>query len=33
MFPDRIDRMILDGIVNVHEYFHDWYVIPLVKPT
>lgn len=22
MFPDRIDKMILDGVQNVHEYYH-----------
>ncbi|KAK0658575.1 hypothetical protein DIS24_g4579 [Lasiodiplodia hormozganensis] len=22
MFPDRIDRMILDAVVNIHEYWH-----------
>lgn len=27
MFPGRIDRMVLDGIVNVHEYFNDWLVV------
>ncbi|KAL4966661.1 alpha/beta hydrolase [Aspergillus stella-maris] len=24
MFPDRIDRMVLDGILNPHEYFNDY---------
>jgi pimeloyl-ACP methyl ester carboxylesterase len=22
MFPDRIDKMILDAVQNVHEYYH-----------
>lgn len=22
MFPDRIDKMVLDGVQNVHEYYH-----------
>ncbi|OJD30052.1 nedd8-like protein [Diplodia corticola] len=22
MFPDRIDRMVLDGVWNIHEYYH-----------
>lgn len=26
MFPDRIDRMILDAVVNIHEYWHSQYV-------
>lgn len=26
MFPDRIDRMILDGVMNIHEYWHSQYV-------
>lgn len=21
MFPDRIDKMVLDGVVNVHQYY------------
>ncbi|KXX79857.1 Carboxylesterase A [Madurella mycetomatis] len=25
MFPDRIDRMILDGVLNPHEYYNAWY--------
>ncbi|GAB1312412.1 Peptidase S33, tripeptidyl-peptidase [Madurella fahalii] len=24
MFPDRIDRMILDGVLNPHEYYNAW---------
>lgn len=24
MFPDRIESMLLDGIVNPHEYFDGW---------
>jgi hypothetical protein len=27
MFPHRIDRMVLDGVVNFHEYFNAWYVL------
>lgn len=23
MFPDRIDRMIIDGVVNPHEWYND----------
>lgn len=26
MFPDRIDRMILDSVVNIHDYWHSQYV-------
>lgn len=26
MFPDRIDRMIIDGVPNIHQYWHDSYV-------
>lgn len=22
MFPERIDRMIIDGVQNPHEYYH-----------
>ena len=22
MFPDRMDRVVLDGVVNVHNYYH-----------
>jgi len=22
MFPDRVDKVILDGVVNAHEYYH-----------
>lgn len=25
MFPDRIDRMVLDGVLNPHEYYNAWY--------
>ena len=28
MFPDRIDRMVLDGVLNPHEYFHGLFVGP-----
>ncbi|KAK5652700.1 hypothetical protein OQA88_10294 [Cercophora sp. LCS_1] len=24
MFPDRIAKMVVDGVVNVHEYFNGW---------
>ncbi|KAF2676598.1 alpha/beta-hydrolase [Lentithecium fluviatile CBS 122367] len=27
MFPDRIERIVLDGIANIHEYTDGWYVI------
>jgi pimeloyl-ACP methyl ester carboxylesterase len=23
MFPDRIDRIVLDGVENPHEYYYD----------
>ncbi|KIW20228.1 hypothetical protein PV08_00803 [Exophiala spinifera] len=26
MFPDRVDKMVLDGNVNVHEYYSGWEV-------
>lgn len=29
MFPDRVDRMYLDGISNAHEYYHSVYVVLL----
>lgn len=32
MFPDRIDRMILDGAVNPHDYYNGWYYAPLSHP-
>lgn len=22
IFPDRMDRVVLDGVVNPHEYYH-----------
>jgi pimeloyl-ACP methyl ester carboxylesterase len=22
MFPDRIDKMVFDGVVNAHNYYH-----------
>ena len=22
MFPDRIDKLVLDGVLNAHEYVH-----------
>lgn len=22
LFPDRMDKVILDGVMNVHEYYH-----------
>ena len=22
MFPERVDRMLLDGVMNVHEYYN-----------
>lgn len=22
MFPDRIDKVLLDGVMNAHEYYH-----------
>jgi hypothetical protein len=25
MFPDKIDRMMLDGVVNAHEYYRNEY--------
>ena len=34
MFPDRMDKLILDSVVNPHEYFHDWQVsfqLPLLS--
>lgn len=27
MFPDRIDRAILDGVQNTHEYYHSLYAV------
>lgn len=24
MFPDRIDKLVLDGVVNIHEYYHEF---------
>ena len=29
MFPDRIGKMILDGVLNPHEYWHSLYEHPL----
>ncbi len=26
MFPDRMDKVILDGVVNPHEYYQNKYV-------
>ena len=26
MFPDRMDKVLLDGVMNVHEYYHGLYV-------
>lgn len=34
MFPDRIDKLILDGVMNPHEYYHSLaYVmlLPIMK--
>lgn len=40
MYPDRIDRMVLDGVANVHEFYQNKYEHPLrsyglslTKPT
>jgi pimeloyl-ACP methyl ester carboxylesterase len=24
MFPDRIDRMIIDGVQNAKQYYYEW---------
>lgn len=32
MFPDRIDKLILDGVVNPHEYYHNKSVPTLLPP-
>ena len=29
MFPDRIDKLILDGVQNPHEYYHAQAYVPL----
>lgn len=26
MFPERVDKVVLDGNINVHEYYSGWYV-------
>ena len=26
MFPDRMDKLILDGVVNPYQYYNDWSV-------
>lgn len=23
MFPDRMDKVILDGVINPHDFYHD----------
>jgi hypothetical protein len=36
MFPDRMDKLILDGVVNPHDYYQNTYaIIPLLllSPT
>ncbi|OMP89330.1 Translation initiation factor IF-2, partial [Diplodia seriata] len=33
MFPDRIERMVLDGVWNIHEYYHSQYVVPAHPST
>lgn len=33
MFPDRIDKMVIDAVQNPHEYYHDHaYVFVLKYP-
>lgn len=24
MFPDRMDRLVLDGVVNIHNYYNEY---------
>lgn len=34
MFPERIDKLIIDGVQNPHEYYHAWaYVFSLASLT
>lgn len=29
MFPDRIGKLVIDGVINTKDYFYDnWYVYP-----
>lgn len=31
MFPDRIDKMVIDGVINPVEYTNGWSVIPFIR--
>lgn len=32
MFPDKIDKMVIDGVVNLHEYYINEFVPPFPPP-
>lgn len=32
MFPDRVDRIIIDAVLNPHNYWHYQYAFPLYNP-
>lgn len=30
MFPDKVDKVVLDGVQNPHDYYHSYaYVVPI----
>lgn len=33
MFPDKIDKAVLDGVVNAHEYYHMYVVLCFCSET